>query len=179
MLALPATANAIAGSLPSLPQTVIVPETINQVAVFDGDNRRGRVRTTRQLAAANSATVAVLGDRWIADALLEGGFPPARVIETDLTGTTRDQIAWVQQYEQRAPNARIIIVASRLQAPRVWRLTQRAHLRAAIVASPIDDEPPVSGPRLWVPTYIALRVSRDALYEHAALVYYRWRGWVD
>jgi hypothetical protein len=29
-----------------------------------------------------------------------------------------------------------------------------------------------------VPTYIALRVSRDALYEHAALAYYRSRGWI-
>jgi hypothetical protein len=58
-------------------------------------------------------------------------------------------------------------------------LTQRARLRAGIAASAIDDEPPVSGPGLWAPTYIALRVSRDALYEHAALVYYRWRGWTD
>jgi hypothetical protein len=33
---------------------------------------------------------------------------------------------------------------------------------------------------LWqfLPTYASLLVSRDALYEYAALAYYRWRGWI-
>jgi hypothetical protein len=31
---------------------------------------------------------------------------------------------------------------------------------------------------LYIPTYTALRVSRDALYEHAALAYYGWRRWI-
>jgi hypothetical protein len=31
---------------------------------------------------------------------------------------------------------------------------------------------------VFVPTYYALRVSRDAIYEHVALRYYRWHGWI-
>ena len=32
---------------------------------------------------------------------------------------------------------------------------------------------------MWVPSYSALRVSRDALYELAALEYYERRGWIS
>ena len=49
---------------------------------------------------------------------------------------------------------------------------------AALIVSPIDTEPATSGWRLVVPTYYALRVSRDAIYEHAALALYTWRGWI-
>jgi hypothetical protein len=47
-----------------------------------------------------------------------------------------------------------------------------------LVPASIDIEPPTSGVRRFIPAYIALRVSRDALYEHAALLYYRYNGWI-
>jgi hypothetical protein len=46
------------------------------------------------------------------------------------------------------------------------------------VPSPIDDEPPRTGIKRVVPSYIGLRVSRDALYEHMAIAYYTRKGWI-
>jgi hypothetical protein len=62
--------------------------------------------------------------------------------------------------------------------PRVAALAQTAGLELDLLASPVDQEPPTEGVWRLVPTYLALRVSRDAIYEHAALAYYRWRGWI-
>jgi hypothetical protein len=71
------------------------------------------------------------------------------------------------------------VVASRLQAPRVWALARAMGLGILVMPSPVDDEPAASGLRAFVPSYLALRVSRDAIYEHVALAYYRWQGWID
>ena len=42
--------------------------------------------------------------------------------------------------------------------------------------SPVDVEPNGEGIDGWTPKYVALRMSRDAIYEHAAMAYYRWKG---
>jgi hypothetical protein len=49
-------------------------------------------------------------------------------------------------------------------------------LTLEFLPSAIDGEPPRAGAARWWPTIDARRLSREALYEHAALVYYRWRG---
>jgi hypothetical protein len=57
-------------------------------------------------------------------------------------------------------------------------LVRRADLPTVLIASPVDTEPATSGWWLFVPSYYALRVSRDAIYEHAALAYYARKGWI-
>jgi hypothetical protein len=47
-----------------------------------------------------------------------------------------------------------------------------------LLPSPVDHEPAHQGWKLWLPSFAALRVSREALYELAALEYYRLRGWI-
>ena len=97
-------------------------------------------------------------------------------LETDAT-TTREQIAQLARIVEAGPG-RPALVASRLQMARVAALVRVAGLEVTLISSPIDDEPPTSGLQRFVPMYIALRVSRDALYEHVALAYYAWRGWI-
>jgi hypothetical protein len=84
----------------------------------------------------------------------------------------------LQEICGRSPHAHTAVIASRLQAARVDALIRTARLPVTLLSSPVDEEPPVSGAARFVPSYIALRMSRDAIYEHAALVYYRWRGWI-
>jgi hypothetical protein len=48
----------------------------------------------------------------------------------------------------------------------------------ALLPSAVDAEPPTAGTDRFVPSYLALRLSRDAIYEHAALVYYRSRRFI-
>jgi hypothetical protein len=73
---------------------------------------------------------------------------------------------------------RAAIVVSRLQMPRVAAMARAAGLDIILVPSPMDVEPPVKGLRYFLPSLAALTLSRDALYELAALPYYRWRGWL-
>ncbi len=179
VLAFPIVANAIAGRLPNVPSAD--PGTairLDTVVVFDGDNRRGRVRQAAALYAKSGARdVLILGGDWMVEPLTEAGVPRSRITNDDRTGTTRSQIARVEALISGPSGARVAVVASRLQIPRVAALTRAAGLHVLLVASPIDTEPPTRGLWLFVPVYSALRVSRDALYEHAALAYYGWQGW--
>jgi hypothetical protein len=103
---------------------------------------------------------------------------PAALRHETGVSNTRDQIDWVVLFVREHPDSRVAVVASRLQMPRVRALADAQNLRVAFVAAPIDTDPASVGwRRLW-PSYAALRASRDAIYEHAALAYYRWRGWI-
>ena len=110
--------------------------------------------------------------------LVELGVPAGRMMIESDSANTREQIATVQRFLAHRPDDRTAIVVSRLQMPRVARLARQAGLTLVLVPSPVDTEPPKTGVRVFVPTYTALRVSRDSLYEHTALAYYRWRGWI-
>jgi uncharacterized SAM-binding protein YcdF (DUF218 family) len=180
VLALPVTAKVIADALPS---TVSLDADragpLDAIVVFDGDNRRGRVTATaRAFWTSHPSAVLVLGGQaeWLYDRLPKAGLP-AQVCRLDSgPRTTRDQIAWVRTY-LASHDERIAVVASRLQVPRIARLLEVAKVNVALIRAPIDQEPPTNGWRLFVPRYIALRVSRDALYEHLALAYYHYNGW--
>lgn len=181
VLAIPLVANAIASVLPRA-QT---PEAgslsgLETVFVLDGDNRRGRVRSAAEAAQGSpSATVVILGGTpWLAGALAEAGVRPDRVTHDFRPGDTREQMDELRRLVADRPGAKTAVVASRLQMPRVAGLARTAGLTATLIAAPIDTEPATSGWRLIVPSYYALRVSRDAIYEHAALALYRWRGWI-
>jgi len=182
ILAMPLVANGIASSLPGAALTAtpnIGP--LDTLVVFDGDNRRGRVHAAAELFGhLHPQAIWVLGREadWLRNELPNAGVPSGVIRMDQATGTTREQVAWVERYVGREPRLHLAIVVSRLQVPRVWGLLARGGIAVPLVGGPIDDEPPVGGARLLVPTYIALRVSRDALYEHVALAYYRHRGWI-
>lgn len=180
-LGLPWVANALADRLtPSRADDVDPLPPVDTLVVLDGDNRVGRVRQAgRVYDGARPGSVRVLGEDWLVTALVGVGIERRRIAQDPGPRTTRDQIAWVQRLMARQPADRTALIASRLQMRRVAALARAARLPLVLVPSPIDMEPPTSGVRLFVPTYVALRVSRDALYEHAALVYYTWRGWIE
>jgi uncharacterized SAM-binding protein YcdF (DUF218 family) len=180
IMSLPLVATRIADRLPATPVTA--EETlppIDALIVLDGDNRVGRVETADRIwKRASPRVICVLGADWVVAALTAAGIPRERIMQTTSVGNTREQIAWVQRFLAGTPEPHAALIASRLQMPRVARLVRAAHLQLTLVASPIDDEPPRNGIRALVPTYIGLRTSRDALYEHAALALYSWRGWL-
>jgi hypothetical protein len=176
-LGLPAVANAIVGRLPAVETTR--PESVRTLIVLDGDNRRGRLRETLSvLERDRPSAVWVLGDVWFIDELDLEGYPREMFQHETESSTTREQLAWVNQYVGRSHD-RPTLVVSRLQAPRVAALLRALNLQADLLVSPIDDEPPTTGWTRWVPSYVALRASRDAIYEHVALFYYRWKGWIE
>jgi uncharacterized SAM-binding protein YcdF (DUF218 family) len=181
VLGLPPVANAIVGALPPVDVADPFPgRGIDTLVVLDGDNRVGRVRTALSVHGARPAgAILVLGEAWILDELVAAGIPPALLSQVEGPGTTRAQIAWVAERARMRPADRMVLIASRLQMPRVAALARARSLRLQLVPSPIDIEPPTSGFWQAVPSYVALRASRDALYEHAALVYYRRRGWIS
>jgi uncharacterized SAM-binding protein YcdF (DUF218 family) len=152
---------------------------IDQLVVLDGDNRVGRVKLTREIFDTRPPQrVWVLGDVWIANALRDAGIPNDKLTHEIGAGTTREQIARVTALVHSNPRTSFAVVASRLQMPRIAALFRAGGLSVALLASPVDAEPPTSGARVFVPSYAALRVSRDAFYEVVALAYYRWRGWI-
>jgi len=145
--------------------------------VLDGDNRRGRVREARLVYdVARPAEVWVFGDAWMLDPLLQSGIPYDRIKFGGDTANTRDQMARVKMFADR--HRRAAVIASRLQMPRIAALATSLDLTVPLIESPIDEEPPTTGVARFVPSYIALRTSRDAIYERAALRYYAWRGWI-
>ena len=92
--------------------------------------------------------------------------------------TTREQMVQVRDIANRA-SGHTAVIASRLQAPRVSALARAQNIVVTVLPSAIDSEPPTTGFARFVPAYIALRVSRDATYEHLALTYYRVRHWIE
>ncbi len=178
VLSWPPTAQALTWGLqaPSAAGTPAV-RALDTLIVLDGDNRQGRARAAEQaVAAASPRAVHVVGSPWILDVLSDAML--RRVIHHPAPATTRAQIAWVQQLVTETEAGHTAIVVSRLQAPRVLALMAKAAPGVTLIASPLDHEPRVAGIWRLIPSYGALCASRDALYEHAALRYYRWQGWI-
>ena len=181
LLALPWVARTLEAQLPAVDSSYLWNgEPIQTLIVFDGDNRRGRVERARQMYDLRKpGEVWLLGNAWMWDAMWRSGIPYDLIHHTDTTPTTRAQIGWTLEYVAKHPSTSVALVASRLQVPRIVALLRAANLDVPVVTAPVDDEPPAHG--LWqlVPTYLALRISRDTLYEHAALWHYRRQGWID
>jgi hypothetical protein len=178
-LSLPWTANALANGLPrSTPSDSWRP--LDTEIVLAGDNRVGRVRQAEEVfSSAAPSGVWVLGDAQFLDSVVENGIPRARIKPVFGTRTTRDQMMRVRSLVAAGRLGRTAIIASRLQMPRVAALARALNLDVVLIGSPVDAEPPTAGPWDLVPSYDALRVSEDTLYEHAALAYYSWRGWTN
>lgn len=173
-LSLPATASVLVRALraPSpLPDAAL--RHVDALVVFDGDNRIGRIREAlRVCRIAPPRVVWLLGSRFMTDDLLMGGVPRDRIRRDDSAADTRTQVALTARLFGSSPGARVAILVSRLQAPRVVRFASAIGLDVTVVPSPLDVDLPVSGVGRYVPSYQALTISRDAIYELAAGVYY-------
>lgn len=181
VLALPWIAAAIADGLPAVESASPVSSVpkVDALVILDGDNAAGRARTAARIyASASPSLVVISGDQWLADRVAELGIPPARLVVESRSRNTREQIAEVQQRMSHGSAGVVALIASRLQMPRVASLARQAGLKLILVPASLDWEPARDGVWAFVPTYAALGASRDALYEHAALVYYRQRGWI-
>jgi uncharacterized SAM-binding protein YcdF (DUF218 family) len=178
VMALPVVADSVAEALGPYRHDTGIHQT-QTLVVLDGDNRRGRVRAARQAYETSpSAPSIVLGDDWMVDDLVEAGVPPSQIRVYTSTTTTREQMLWVRSYLASHPGTTAAVIASRLQMPRVAALAESMYIQAALLPSPVDAEPARAGIRRYIPSYAALRVTRDAIYEHVALAYYKWRGWI-
>jgi len=180
VLGLPVTCNTIIRRLPQAPPPANVTKgTVDTVFVLGGDNRRGRIAETLRLyESAAPRRVFLSTERWELERLLEAGVPRERIHIDGSARNTREQIEQLKALRHASPPGGIVVVASRLQMPRVAALIDAARLDVTLAPSRIDDEPPVSGAWSYVPSYISLRASRDALYEHAAITFYEYRGWI-
>ncbi len=178
VLSLPVGANTIAGALPQEAPSE-APATLDCLVVLDGDNWAGRVRQAKLLSERTRPNVVwLLGDRRLLDSLQDAGIDRDRLKLSSGDPTTREQMARVGRLSLSGCPGRRAIIASRLHMPRVAALARRLDPNVVLQPSSLDIEPPRSGPWQFVPAYSALRESQDALYEHAALAYYRWRGWI-
>src|SRR5262245_29486118 len=165
VLGLPVVANLIGDSVSSYTPLASFSELrdTDTLVVLDGDNRIGRLREARRVFDAISPKrVVVSGPPWLTDFMLEAGFPAERLITDPEVTTTLDQIHNLPRLLRDGQAHRVVIVASRLQMPRVAALAQAVDLPATLAPSPIDEEPPTAGLGLFIPQYRALRVSRDA-----------------
>jgi uncharacterized SAM-binding protein YcdF (DUF218 family) len=182
LLAWPPVADGIARLLPAVP-TAVAPSTpgrIDTLVVFDGDNRRARALAGVEVnAAAHPSAIWVLGNGWLVEPMSAGGVPRDRIWHDAEMATTRDQMARLQRLiSERPTTTRLAVIVSRFQAPRVAGLLEAQNMTVALIASPSDRESPPSGLARFVPSYTALRNSREALYEVAAVWYYRRQGWI-
>ena len=152
---------------------------LDVLMVFGGDNSVARVReTVRVWNEVSPSVVIVSGEDWFIERLVDAGVPSDRITQDRSSGTTREQVRYVQRYLEDHRDSRMAVIASRLQVPRVKGLLDAAELDVALVPSAADREPTDRGVGLYVPTYAALRITRDALYERVALAYYRRQGWI-
>ena len=178
LLSLPNVAGAIADRLPTV-KTSTTPHPIDALVVLDGDNWQGRLREAGTVFAARSPrAVWLLGDPGLVAPAQDAGIPRARIRLDSNASNTREQMTRVRELLRTGELGRTAVLASRVQMPRVAGLARALGLDVALIASPVDDTMPALGARRFVPGWAALCLSRDALYEHAALAYYRRRGWI-
>jgi len=177
VLSWPPMAALIVGALPAAPGVGSAVQPLDTLIVFDGDNRRGRAQAADLAVRAGAPEVVhVLGSYWIIDRLTPAVID--RMRHHPAPANTRQQVEWVERFVTSARPGRVAIVVSRLQAPRVAALAARGAPTVPIIASALDREPATLGIRRLIPSYAALSASRDAIYELAALCYYRWQGWI-
>ncbi len=149
------------------------------LVVLSGDNALGRARETRRvLDAIKPRCVLVSGAPWFVRMIVEAGVARDELITDDTTTTTREQVAKLPAWAKQCGAQRVVLIASTLSMPRLAALVRGAEIPVVLVPSPLDEPPVTSGIRLALPSYRALRLTREALYEHVALAYYRRSHWI-
>ena len=182
VIGLPIVANRVASSLshyrPVQDRRTL--QSADAIVVLHGDNVRGRVRETKDVFDATRVQLVIVsGLDDFKDLVVASGIPQQVIVQETSPSTTAEQIAAIATLLRHRGIQRPVLIASRLQMPRVAALLRHAQVDALLAPSSIDDEPPVTGIWRFVPMYIGLRVTRDALYEHAAVSYYRRKGLID
>ena len=181
-LALPWTAERLSASLARYDQLRDPHDAQGAAAivVLGGDSQPARVVETLRLnALVRPPWVVVSGAPEQSDAmrdeLVAGGVNPRQILLEQAAGTTREQAINIDRLVRSHGITRIVLVASAIHMPRAL---------AAVRATGLDAVPSASAtwqiadlPRLW-PAHDALRLSRESLYEHVALEYYRSKGWL-
>lgn len=181
VLAFPFVAHSLAESLPPVRSTNLTSVgTLDELILLSGDNEDGRVAETLDAwRTVKPDLILVLGDEVLAQRLAAAGIPATHIRQNDVPASTRAQMEWVAAQMRARPVHAVGVIASRLQMPRVIELARMNALNLLFLSSPLDYNVPTSGVWSVVPSYRALELSRDALYERAAFGYYRSRGWIQ
>ena len=181
VLALPSVGIGLVNALPASPE----PPTeairgIRALVIFDGDNRIGRQRRAHQvLRQVSPPDVWVLGPEYLVADVRVALTGTTRLHHDATTWNTSAQVERVQYVAAQWPPMTTAVIASRIQMPRIASMFDAAGLAVLLVPSGLDREVAVSGPKSLIPSFAALAASREAIYEHAALAWYRWRGDIE
>ena len=175
VMATPAAADLTMRILPeSAPVEDSDIQDIQTLFFFDGDNRFGRVREFERIyRVARLERIYMLGRLSVYKDLRLMGIPSRQIEHDETPDNTSDQIRRTVAALAAGESGRAAILASCLQAPRVRLLAGQAGLNLPVLAAPLDEDLPKAGIGRFVPSFAALAVTRDALYEVAALAYYR------
>jgi uncharacterized SAM-binding protein YcdF (DUF218 family) len=173
---LPVLANSIAAALSDyVPlQDLGSVGSADVLIVLHGDNVRGRVREAKRVFdAATPPVVIVSGGPDFIELIIAGGIPEERIVREHHARNTAQQVVYLADFVRQHAMKKAVLIASRLQMPRIAALTRAERWDVVLAPSPVDAEPPQSGVGRFIPRYAGLRVTRDALYEHLAIRYYR------
>jgi len=178
VLALPATAERLSSGLMTFDPLQHASDAggASTVVMIGGDSAHARVVETLRLFH-------LLRPRWIVsssppdmrEALVAGGVPSERIIAEVTARTTREQAIAVAKLVRARELGPVVLVASAIHMPRALGAFRAAGL--SVIPSPSATRQIAGLPRYW-PAYDGLRLSREAIYEHVALAYYRWKGWL-
>jgi uncharacterized SAM-binding protein YcdF (DUF218 family) len=113
----------------------------------------------------------------IRDVLVDAGIPPRAILEESQSRTTREQAKEVAALLRARDIRRCVIVTTAVHMPRAMALFRREGLDPVASAAPVRSDRQPS-PRWFMPNGESLWVSDEAVYEYAALIYYRARGWM-
>ena len=174
VMATPAVADLTVRALPeSEPIADSDIQGIQTLFFFDGDNRFGRVREFERInRLARPERIYMLGRLSVYKDLRLMGIPSRQIEHDETLDNTSDQIRRTVDALAAHEPGRAAILVSCLQAPRVRLLAGRAGLNLPVLAAPLDEDLPQKGVARFVPSLAALAVTRDAIYEVAALAYY-------
>ena len=175
VMALPAIAQLTVDALPASEQASDAElEGIQTLFFFDGDNRWGRLREFARIdRVAMPRVVYLLGRQSVHRDLRLMGVPSQRIRIDETSANTSDQIRRTANAVEKGGLGRAAILVSSLQAPRARLLARQAGLAVPVLAAPLDDELAREGTGRFAPSFKALAITRDAIYEVAALRYYR------
>jgi uncharacterized SAM-binding protein YcdF (DUF218 family) len=146
------------------------------VVVLTGDSERARVIEALRLnVLLRPQWVIVGGTERMREEIADGGVPRDRIIVEGGGLNTREQLINVTRIVRARQIDRIVLVVSAIHMPRTLAAARVLGLDVVPSASPTRQ---IAGmPPFW-PAYNALRLTRESVYEDAAMFYYRLRGWV-
>jgi uncharacterized SAM-binding protein YcdF (DUF218 family) len=182
VLALPYTAGRLSAPLRQfgrLPETSQAGD-VSAILLLTGDSTHARFSEALRLSrilqdAPVIVSGSISGTTTLRDDLVAEGLSPARIIVESASDTTRQQAVNVAALVQSRRLGRVVLVASAIHMPRALAVFRANGVDAVPSASPTRS---ITGLPRFRPAREALRLSRESAYEHVALAYYRWRGWI-